>query len=269
LTPSVTGITRYVVNSLTLMEVDGSTSDNIDTSAGFIIDTDPTTETSFVSEYTNGSSTTVDGSVGVRGGEIEGSVGESVTTENETTTSIPPVTILNEADTTILEPSWTFAPQSTVAGADYEPMTAWVWQLPQAAYPQGGTGSNQISFTPGANLFTATANSTFVSTCSVTVPFTTWSVNAPVLSQLVPSSASAGDNVTVDGKYMYPDVVTSVLLGGTAVPTANLVFTDSSTAFTLVVPGGTATGSNNVQVETTVSGFGIQASNTLPLDVTD
>ena len=116
LTPSVTGITRYVVNSLTLMEVHGSTSDNIETSHGFIIDTDPATETSFVSEYTNGSSTTVDGSVGFRGAEPEVEAGGEVEVSNETTTTVPPVTILNESDTITLEPSWTFVPQSTVAG---------------------------------------------------------------------------------------------------------------------------------------------------------
>jgi hypothetical protein len=253
LTPAVTDVTQYVVNSLTLMEVAGSTSDNIDTSQGFIIDTDPATVTSSVSSYTNGSSTTVSGSVGFDGEALTGSIGASTTVENETTTSVPPVTILNESDTTTLEPSWTFEPESTTAGADFAPMTAWVWQLPQAAYPQGGTGTNQISFSPGANLFAPGTNTTFVSTCNVTVPFTTWTINAPVLTSLSPTAQAIGNIVTVEGQYLY-DGITTVLLGGTAVDSTNLFFSSGNpTSFLLAVPGDASIGDNEILVSTTVS----------------
>jgi hypothetical protein len=276
LTPFVTDVTEYIVDTLQVKEVKGSDSDDIDIDLALIIDTDPQDQTSFVSSYENSSSTTVSGSVGVDGGNIQVSAGGSVTVGNATTTSIPPVTILNQTNTATVEPSWTFKPQSTVANTVYSPMTAWVWQLPEQAYPLGGTGSNQIAFQAQANIFATNANTDFSSTCNVPVPFATWTVPAPMLSGLscggsATSCASAthGEQVTVNGLYMYPTVISNVLLGGNAVPTSNLVIGTSSTSFSFFVPGGAVTGSNSLVVETEVSGFGTQASNALTLDITD
>lgn len=266
LTPLVSNVTEYVVNALRLTEVEGSTSEDINTSAAFIIDEDPATQTSFVSSYENSSSTTVGGSVGVDGTSVQVSANASVTVGNSTTTTIPPVTILQQTNVITVEPSWTFKPQSTTPNSNYAPKTAWVWQIPQAAYPLGGTGSNQLAFPAQANIFSSSANTDFSSTCNVSVPFLAWSVDAPVLTKLVPSSAASGDDVTVQGQYMYPDVVSNVFLGGTPVSPSNLIFGTSSTSFTLVVPS-VGTGSKNVQVETDVSET--QLSNTLPLDITD
>lgn len=268
LTPFVSNVTEYIVNGLTLTEVQDSDSADIDTNLAFIIDTDPQNQTSFVSSYENDSSTTVSGSVGVDGNDIQVSSGGSVTVGNATSTSIPPVTILNLTNTATVEPSWTFNPQSTTPSSDYNPLTAWVWLLPKAAYPLGGTGSNQIGFQAQANIFASTVNSDFSSTCNVQVPFATWTVNAPVLSApLVPDSAAAGDMVTVNGNYMYPSVISNVLLGGNPLPTSNLILGTSSTSFSFFVPGDAATGANTVVVETNVSGIGTQVSNPLTLNI--
>lgn len=267
LTPVASNITEYVVNTLRPKEVKSSTSEDIVTTNAFIIDDDPAQTTSHVSSYDNSSSTTVGGSAGIDGTNVQVSANASVTIGNSTTTTIPPVTILNQTNTLIIAPSWTFIPQGTIPDTDYEPKTAWVWQIPQSAYPFGGTSSNQLAFLAQANIFVASsAGTNFSSLCNVTVPFQAWSVDAPVLTKLVNSSAAPGDNVTVEGQYMYPDVVTNVFLGGAPVAPSNLIFGTSSTSFTLIVPN-VGTGSKNVQVETDV--IQTQLSNTLPLDITD
>jgi hypothetical protein len=265
-TPLVSNVTQYVVDTLRPTEVKGSTSGAINTSDAFIFDEDPATQTSYVESYDNSSSTTVGGSAGVDGTNVQVSANASVTIGNSTTTHIPAVTILQQTNTLTVEPSWTFKPQTTVPSSNYAPMTAWVWQIPQDAYPFQGTGTNQLGITAQANIFTSSANSNFSSPCNVAVPFQAWSVAAPVLTRLGSSSAAPGDNIAVEGMYMYPDVVTNVFLGGTPVSPSNLVFDSSSTSFTLIVPN-VGSGTKDVQVETTVTGP--QLSNKLPLDITD
>jgi len=250
LTPTVTDVTEYVLNSLTLMEVDGSDSDSIDLTRGLLIEASPQTDQSFVSQVTNESSTTVGGSVGFDGEALTGSVSASSTFGTSTNTTLPATTILNQENTTNLEPSWTFKPQGA-STTSFEPVASWIWQLPKDAYPLGGTGNNQLSFTPGANLFSPTANSTFFATCNVTVPFTTWTVNAPVLTGVSPTSQAIGKTVTVDGQYLY-NGLTKVLLGGTEVAAGNLSFS-SPKSFILTVPGGTSIGDNVISASTMVS----------------
>jgi hypothetical protein len=230
---------------------------------------DPATETSFVQEYTNSSTTTVNASVGLNKGGPNVTAGETVTTNQSQTVKVPATTIANNSFTPTAEPSWLFKPQSLPINESFQPTTTWVWFVPQDAYPSGGT-SGQIAFSSGANIFTSTTNSDVYQTCNVPYPFSAWTVSPPQLSSLDKTSVSiAGGQFTITGQYLYPGSVSAVLIGGTPVPLATNVDLVNDTTIKVTVGGATFnTGTNQVQVNTQFNGQN-RFSNTLPIDLTD
>jgi hypothetical protein len=251
LTPLESGTPTYIINGFSPQETDGSTTESIDVSpqSAQIVDTDPQTVTAYVSSYSNSSSTTITGSIGFDGDSVSGNASESTTTENATTTSVPPTIIENNTDPITLEPGWEFLPQGATQNADFSPKTAWVWELPKSSYPLGGQDSNQLSFDTQAAVEFSNYTAEFNSTCNVTVPFTTWEVPVPVVTALSPTSASAGDLVTIQGSGLYYPLVTNVLIAGTAIPSENIDSSDSTgSTLSITVPGTAQSGP--VQVET-------------------
>ena len=230
---------------------------------------DPATDTSFVQEYTNSSTTTVNASVGLNKGGPNVTAGETVTTNQSQTVKLPATTIANNSFTPTAEPSWLFKPQSAPMNEAFSPITTWVWFVPQDAYPSGGT-SGQIAFSSGANIFTSTTNSDVYQTCNVPYPFSAWTVSPPQLSSLNQTSVSkAGGQFTITGQFLYPGSVTAVLIGGTPVPLATNVDLVSDTEIEVTVGGANFnTGDNNVQVNTQFNGQN-RFSNTLVIDLTD
>jgi hypothetical protein len=231
---------------------------------------DPQTVTSFKSSYSNSSSVTISGSVGLSAKGPDVTAGGSVTAGKSTTYSVPPTTILQQSDTTTAEPDWEFKPQSTTVGVNFDPNTTWVWFVPRDAYPSGGTGSGQIAFSSGANIFHSGGNTDVFKTCNVPYPFSAWTVAPPQLASLGPTSVSkAGGQFTVTGQFLYPSSVTAVLIGGTPVPlTTNVDLKDDTEVIVTVGGASFDTGTNKVQVNTQFNGQN-RFSNTLDLDLTD
>jgi hypothetical protein len=230
---------------------------------------DPATETSFVEEYANSSTTTVNASVGLSKGGPNVTGGETVTTNQSQTVKLPATTIANNSFTPTAEPSWLFKPQSAPVNEAFSPITTWLWFVPQDAYPSGGT-SGEIAFSSGANIFTTTTNSDVYQTCNVPYPFSAWTVAPPQLTSLDrPSTPVNGGQFTITGQYLYPGSVSAVLIGGTPVPLATNVDLVDDTTIKVTVGGGTfTTGTNQVQVNTLFNGHN-RFSNTLPIDLTD
>jgi hypothetical protein len=272
LTPSVSNVSSYVVEAFKLEEA--TTSEFLNTASVILTDADPDSVSAYVSQYSNSSSTTVSGSVGVgfQGDEPTGNVtaGGSVTVENSTTTTIPPVTIEQSLDTTTAEPSWKFTPQSTAVNGTYNANTAWLWIVGRQAYPSGGTGTGQISFPARANINTTTTQTDLSSPCNIYYPFPAWTVDPPQLTSLSPTSVSKdGGQFTITGQYLYPDSVTAVLIGGTSVPLGTNVDLKNDTTIIVTVGGGEFNiGDNVVQVNTEFNGEH-RLSNTLDINLTD
>lgn len=87
--------------------------------------TDPVTTTTYESSYTNSSSVTADGSVGLGAEGPNVTVGGSVTTDHSNTYDVPPTTILNQSIIVDAQPRWTFTPQSLALNADFEVNPTW------------------------------------------------------------------------------------------------------------------------------------------------
>lgn len=223
--------------------------------------TDPATATTFESSYTNGSSSTASGSVGVSGDGPDVTIGGSVTTSQSQTYSVPATQILNLSSLATAEPEWTFTPQSQPNGALFQINPTWTWFIPQDSYPSHGNGSGQIQFNYYEFLLTApnTVQADLVGTCGVNFPFTSWTVNPPQISSLTQpqgnnSTTPVGQTFTINGQYLYPSSVTAVLIGGTAVPLSTNVELVNDTTIGVTVPGSFAAGTYPVQVNTQFNG---------------
>jgi hypothetical protein len=243
---------------------------------------DPATTTTYESSYTNSSSTTVSESVGWNG--VQGpnvSASESVTTSQSMMYSVPPTTILNEADLANAALWWEFTPQSAPAGADFSLAPTWTWYVPQDAYPDGGTSGEIGFYVVDGFIYAAypplcdyggicNSLSGIPPTCYVPYPFSAWTVNPPQLSSLEPAStAVSGGEFTIIGQYLYPGSVTAVLVGGQAIPLSTNVDLVNDTTIDVTVGGVTlAPGTYPVQVNTQFNGQD-RFSNTLDLTLTN
>lgn len=266
----------FVLKASGLSEV--STGDALDTEFVGLEFEDPQTTTTFESSYTNSSSTTVSGSVGVNPTGPNVTAGGSVTAGQSMTYMVPPTTILNQSDIDTAVAQWQFNPQDAVQNADFDVNPTWTWFVPQDAYPSGGTGSGQITFTAFALVGEIDAAGTGYSSdssssapCNVSYPFSAWTVAPPQLSSLDPTSTEIdGGQFTITGEFLYPSSVTAVLIGGVAIPLGTNVDLSDDTTIAVTVPSnlGLQAGTSPVEVQTEYNGEN-RASNTLDLTLTD
>jgi hypothetical protein len=231
---------------------------------------DPATTTTYVSSYSNTSSWTASGSAGYQGGQgLNVTAGGQITSSQQTTYTVPPTTILNEANLPSLEPMWQFIPQSG-SGNTFQFSPTWTWYVPRDAYPSGGTGSGEFGFLAWSVFVSGGVPKGYAGpTCTVPYPFPAWTVDPPQLSSLEPASTTVdGGQFTITGQNLYPDSVVAVLIGGTAVPLSTNVGLVDDTTLIVVVPGGYGSGTYEVQVNTQFNGEN-RFSNTLDLSLTD
>jgi hypothetical protein len=197
-------------------------------------------------------------------------LGGSTTESHETNYSVPPTTILNQSNVLTVLPQWTFGPQSLPLNTDFQVNPSWTWYIPQDAYPAGGTNVDQILFENNSGLLANGANDGEVDQiCFVPIPFSQWYILDPVITSLTPTSTSSNGGVfTITGLYLYPSSVSSVLIGGKAVPLNTNVDLINDTTIEVTVPGGYFPGTYPVQV---VTQFNEQntPSNTMNLTLTN
>jgi hypothetical protein len=234
--------------------------------------TDPATTTTYESQYSNSSSSTVSASVGFDSDGPNVSSGYSVTTSQSTTYDVPPTTILNQSNLSSAEAEWTFTPQSWGNNTDFDVNPTWTWFVPQDSYPSGGTGSGETQFVSSSNLLVnGSSNGNLQQTCNVPFPFSAWTVAPPQLSSLSTTSTPInGGQFRILGQYLYPSSVVAVLIGGNAVPLTTNVDLINDTTIRVTVPGdlGLAAGTYPVQVNTQFNGED-RFSNTLSLTLTN
>lgn len=238
---------------------------------------EPDTTTQAVSQYTNSKSTTVSTSVGYGASIGSDAVGvsynveqtNSVTAGTETTVSVPPVTILNQSIPSIARAAWAFQPANPQSHTLYTFKTEHIWIVHRSAYPSGGENPNQL-MTSEFTAFLRNKSTSLLAAqdvCSYPAPFPTWTVTAPEIESVSPTSVKRGGGAfDILGHQMYPGIVSSVLLGGNALPAANFVPVDD-THIRVVVPGDQSTGLTPVQVNTRFSGSVLPSNNDVQVDI--
>lgn len=97
----------------------------IDTDISCLFFTDPQTVTTVETSYTNDSSTTVSGSVGLNSDGPNVTAGGSVTSGQSTTYSMPATTINNASDPKSLYVDWNFTPQTPIPNTEYDYSPTW------------------------------------------------------------------------------------------------------------------------------------------------
>jgi IPT/TIG domain len=232
-----------------------------------IVFTEPDTVTSFVSSYTNSQSATVSGSVGFNAMGPNVSAGASVTIGESTTTNVPAVQILNQSDLSFAQPRWSFEVQNYTGGSLFAPLMDWLWIVPRSAYPDGGTGDGGIFFETTPFELGDLADSEYLK-CNLSYPFPEWTVDAPIVSSVNPTTANAGGGkFSILGENFFPSIVSDVLLAGDALPAANFQKVDA-TEIEVTVPSGLASGAHPVQVNTFFNGQTLPSNSDVEVTIT-
>ncbi len=243
--------------------------------------TDPATTTTYESSYTNSSSATSDGSVGVSADGPNVTSGGSVTTSQSMTYSVPATMILNNSVLPTASPQWIFTPQDLPLSSNFDVNPTWTWFIPRDAYPSGGTAmGGAVQFKNFGVLLSTLVNNNYnvlgslEQVCNVPYPFNAWTVNPPLIQSITqPTSGSAGQYFTINGLYLYPSSVVAVLIDGTAVPQANFEVVAPQTtppqppAIVVTLPTNYASGNHTVQVNTQFNGDTVFSNNNVPLIV--
>jgi hypothetical protein len=229
-----------------------------------ILFSQPSTTTQFVSQYTNDRSTTVSGTVGFQGLSLNVSATKSVTVGTSTTVTIPPVSIENRSNLLNSATRWEFSLANPRPHVLYSPAENWVWFVDRRGYGDTPNEIREVLFGTTAS----TANGTVASgDCAIPTPFSTFTITAPVITSADPATVQGGGGVfLIRGTQMYPGIVSNVLLGGDALPTSNFVPV-SDTEIRVVVPSNQRTGSNAIQVNTSVNGTVLPSNSNISVNV--
>ena len=229
-----------------------------------ILFSQPSTTTQFVSQYTNDRSTTVSGTVGFQGLSLNVSATKSVTVGTSTTVTIPPVNIENRSNLSTSTTRWEFSPANPRPHVLYNPAENWVWFVDRRVYGDTPNDIREVLFSTSASTVNGTLASGF---CAVPPPFSTFTITAPVITSADPATVQRGGGVfLIRGTQMYPGIVSNVLLGGDALPTSNFVPV-SDTEIRVVVPSNQRTGSNAIQVNTSVNGTVLPSNSNISVNV--
>ena len=145
----------------------------------------------------------------------------------------------------------------------YDTAENWVWFIDRDVY---GNTPNEI---PEVLFYsTAGTDKTYASgVCAFPPPFPTFDVTAPVITSVDPQTVQRGGGTfLIHGAQMYPGIVSNVLLGGDALPTANFV-PINDTEIRVVVPSSQKTGPNAIQVNTSFNGTVLPSNTNVKVNV--
>lgn len=209
--------------ALTQIESEGA---SVPISSVILPSPDTTEETTTV---TSGVSFGLGGSAGYQSGAGKFDVSASAAFSHSTTTEVPSVQILNATDINTATPIWAFfvSVGKVVVGSDSNYSTAWIWTVSRDAYNSDAQKFDFVTTSGLAN--SCNPDGFFVNlTSNVDQPFPTKTIEEPVVISISGSPVSVGQQFQINGTGFYPSLVESVLLGGNAVPSANISTTSDS-----------------------------------------
>lgn len=209
---------------------------------------EPQTQTTTGSSYSNSQSTTVTATVGYDASNgPNASVSESVTVGSSQTVSVPPTVIVNESSPSVAVATWLFEPSkgSLPATSAFQPQTQLVWIVPFGIYADPAPGYINYRTTMEAQNPKGFVSAFF--DCNANYPFDAFEIEPPVVSSVSPTSQAVGQRFTINGENLYPGLVTGVLLGGDPLDDANVQLVDD-TSIKVTIPSTVSEGAQAVQV---------------------
>lgn len=185
---------------------------------------------------------TIGGSVGWNQSQgLDASVSASSTMTNSKTTTIPPINIIFDSSLSTGNVGWTYAVNDLPGHTETLTLYSnWIWEIPFSDYKSGQTefqfGFAANVFANWGHIFSPYHQLTAGGNASVPMPFgRTFAIQPPVVTGVSPTCVNSGDQFTIQGTGMYPSLVQSVLIGGTAVNPANIT-TVSDTQINVIAP---------------------------------
>jgi hypothetical protein len=239
-----------------------------------LVFTEPDTITSYVSQYTKSKSETISGGGGFSVAvppSFDVQASYSVTAGSQTTTTIPPVTILNRANLIAANLNWQFQP-ANATHALYSTTTSHLWTIPRSVYAHvypNGEPSGELLFTFRSfmQITSAFKQVDLNGQCAFYAPFPSWTVTNPQITEVDPTRVHRGGGTfLIVGSQLYPSIVSSVLLGGDPLPAPNVVPLDDSHV-KVVVPSGAKVGLTPVQVNTFFNGSTLPSNSNVQVDI--
>lgn len=217
--------------SLSILEVDVS---NSGASVPSTVTQPSPGSTQETTQVTSGVSFGLGGQAGYQGGGAF-NVAPSLTFSHSATTTVPPVEVQNLTDIVKSTPRWTFNTSETDAGEDNDYTTAWIWTVKLDDYTSNTQTFDFVTTSTMAHLLCSENGFALGLKTRVDQPFPTKTVEAPVVASISGSPVTAGQQFQINGTGFYPSLVESVLLGGNAVPSAN-ISTTSDTVIAVTAP---------------------------------
>jgi hypothetical protein len=183
---------------------------------------------------TSGVSFGLGGQAGYASGKALFNVAPSLTFSHSKSTTVPPVEVQNLTVSGV--PQWVFFTDQTKENENNHYTTAWIWTVKLDDY---SSDNQTFDFSTGSKMTSPCSGPvegfTLGLYSSVHQPFPTKTVEAPVVTSLTGSPVTAGQQFQIIGTAFYPSLVQNVLLGGNAVPSAN-ISTTSDTVITVTAP---------------------------------
>ncbi len=225
--------------------------------------------TSCTTSTTSGTSWSIGGSAGWN--QLQGlnaALTGGVSVSNSETITCPQTAVTNTSNPASSQPSWTYVIRKPRAGNLATFYNQWIWEVPFTGYQEGQDQlvlDSEIEQTPfnietyptlGVNLQSA-----------VPRPFgNTFALQDPEVLTVNPTCVNAGNTFTINGNGLYPSLVSSVLVGGSALPsTAYSSVSDTSIKVVapyqsgyylpVVVQTGEGVSNANVTIEISVLGL--------------
>jgi hypothetical protein len=149
------------------------------------------------------------------------------------------VEIQNQTDIINATPRWVFVTFDSDAGEDNDYTTAWIWTVNLDKYTSDTQTFDFVTRSQMATTFCNPVGFVLTLRSSIDQPFPTKTVEAPVVTSVAGSPVTAGQQFQIHGTAFYPSLLENVLLGGNAVPSANISRT-SDTVITVTAPSDSA-----------------------------
>ncbi len=170
---------------------------------------------------TSGVSESLGGNIGynqMQGLNATASAGLEIS--NSTTIVVPELVVQYEGDLDTGETIW----QTLILGFNGQTTLTfynqWIWQVPFTAYT---TAQQNVTFASQAILGILTNSVTANLNSVVPLPFgDVFTLQQPVVTGLSSSTVEEGTTFTIQGTGLYPSLVSAVIIGGTAVNSANI-----------------------------------------------
>ncbi len=184
---------------------------------------------------TSGTDYTIGGSAGWNETQgLNALISGGVSINNSTSVTVPPIVVTSEANFDTAATDWIYVLSDSNAGT-ITLYNQWIWSVPFTAYQ---SAQADLQFKNEAELDillgAITLKADLVS--SVPLPFgQTFTLEPPSVTGIAPPCVDSGEAFEINGSGFYPNLVQSVLIGGTQVGAANIT-TTSDAQISVIAP---------------------------------